>query len=213
MSQSWQRKLNFRAANFSHHVSDQAVDHGEDVLLLDERHFDVDLSELGLPVRSQVFVPEAAGDLVVAVQATDHQQLLVELRRLRQSVEFARMHAAGNQVIASPFRSALAEHRRFDFQEVQIVEVFSRCLAQLVSQDHRFLQSRSPQIDIPILQTQVFVWDVLAGRLERWRLAFVMDDQFLCPDFYFSGRDVRIDEPLATQTHDAVCLDDVFTAK
>ena len=40
-----------------------------DVVVLDERHLDVELGELGLAVGAQVLVAEAAGDLEVAVEA------------------------------------------------------------------------------------------------------------------------------------------------
>ena len=59
-----------------------------------ERHLDVDLRELGLAVGAQVLVAEAARDLEVAVEARDHQDLLEELRRLRQRVELAVVDAA-----------------------------------------------------------------------------------------------------------------------
>ena len=66
----------------------------EDVVLLDERHLEVDLGELRLPVSSQVLVAEAASDLVVAVEPRDHQQLLEDLRALRQGVETPRIDPA-----------------------------------------------------------------------------------------------------------------------
>ncbi|MBA7631556.1 hypothetical protein ES703_39088 [subsurface metagenome] len=59
--------------------ADQPLDHGIDVLLVHERHFHVDLGEFWLAVGPQVLVPEALDDLEVAVQAGDHQQLLVGL--------------------------------------------------------------------------------------------------------------------------------------
>src|SRR5699024_11800399 len=59
----------------------------EDVVGFDEAHLDIELGELGLPVGPEVFVSEAARDLVVAFQARDHQQLLEQLRRLRQRSE------------------------------------------------------------------------------------------------------------------------------
>ena len=79
------------------------------VVGVDERHLQVELRELRLAVGPQVFVAEAAGDLHVAVVAGDHQDLLVELRRLRQGVERAVVHAAGHQVVAGPFGRAAAE--------------------------------------------------------------------------------------------------------
>ena len=56
----------------------------------DERRLDVDLRELRLAVGAQILVAEAARDLEVAVEAGHHEQLLVDLRRLRQRVELAR---------------------------------------------------------------------------------------------------------------------------
>ena len=61
------------------------------VVLVDERHLEVELGELGLAVGARVLVAEAARDLVVALEPADHQQLLEQLRRLRQRVERARL--------------------------------------------------------------------------------------------------------------------------
>ena len=63
----------------------------------EERGLDIDLRELGLAVGAQVFVAEALGDLVVAVEARHHQQLLEQLGRLRQREEHAVVHAAGTR--------------------------------------------------------------------------------------------------------------------
>ena len=48
--------------------------------LVDEAHLDIELREFRLTVGPQVFVAEATHDLVVAVQAGHHQQLLEQLR-------------------------------------------------------------------------------------------------------------------------------------
>ena len=61
------------------------------VVLVDEAHLEVELGELGLAVAAQVLVAVAAGDLEVAVDAGDHQQLLELLRALRQGVDVARL--------------------------------------------------------------------------------------------------------------------------
>ncbi len=70
-------------------VGEHVLELRHDVVLLDEAHLDVDLGELGLTVGTQVLVAEALGDLVVALDATDHEQLLQKLRGLRQGVEVA----------------------------------------------------------------------------------------------------------------------------
>jgi hypothetical protein len=54
-----------------------------------EAHLGVELHELELAVGAQILVAQAARDLVVAVHAADHEQLLEQLRALGQRVELA----------------------------------------------------------------------------------------------------------------------------
>ena len=75
----------------------------EDILLLYKRHLHIDLRELRLAIGAEILVAEAAGDLIILVHAADHQHLLENLRRLRQGVELAGMHAAGHKIIARAF--------------------------------------------------------------------------------------------------------------
>ena len=84
------------------HPLQQPVDHLVDVLLLHERHLQVELRELGLAVGAEVLVAEAAGDLEVALVPADHQQLLEELRRLRQRVPRARLSRLGTRKSRAP---------------------------------------------------------------------------------------------------------------
>ena len=93
----------------------QHLDHFLDA---DERHLQVDLGELELPVRPQVLVAEAAGDLEVAIEAGDHQQLLQQLRRLRQRVELARLEPARHEEVACALGSRPREDGGFDLEEV-----------------------------------------------------------------------------------------------
>lgn len=81
-------------------VGQDLLERAHDIVLVNEGHLDIDLGELGLTVGTQVLVAEALGDLVVALDATDHKQLLQELRGLRQGVEVTRLDAAGNDEVA-----------------------------------------------------------------------------------------------------------------
>ena len=92
-------------------------DDTEDVVAAREGHLQIDLGELELAIGALIFVAEAAGDLEVAVEAGDHEDLLEDLRRLRQRVELAGMDAAGNEEIARAFGCGLVEDGRFDFQK------------------------------------------------------------------------------------------------
>ena len=49
---------------------------------------------------AQVLVAEAADDLHVAVESAHHEELLEELRTLRQGKEISRLRAAGDEEVA-----------------------------------------------------------------------------------------------------------------
>ena len=83
-----------------------------------KRHLDVELGELGLAVGAEVLVAVAAGDLVVALHAGDHEQLLEQLRGLRQGVPGARLQARGHQEVARALGRRAGEGRGLDLEEV-----------------------------------------------------------------------------------------------
>jgi hypothetical protein len=91
----------------------------DDLLLVDEGQLHVELRELGLPVGAQVLVAEAAADLEVLVEPRDHEDLLEDLRALRQRVPLAAVHAAGHEVVARALGRGLGEDRRLDLGEAQ----------------------------------------------------------------------------------------------
>ena len=80
------------------------------------------MRELELAVGAEVLVAEAAGDLEVAVEAGDHEDLLEDLRGLREGVELAGMDAAGNEEIARAFGCGFGEDGGFDFEEAVLAE-------------------------------------------------------------------------------------------
>ena len=90
----------------------------DDVVGVDEAHLHVQLGELRLAVGAEILVAVAAGDLVVALHACDHQQLLEQLRALRQRVERARLQAGGHQEVAGALRRRARQRRRLDLDEV-----------------------------------------------------------------------------------------------
>ena len=98
------------------------LDRGEHVLLLDERHLQVELVELaGRAVGARVLVAKAGRDLKIAVEARHHEQLLVLLRRLRQGVELARVQARGHQKIAGALGRARGQDRRLELDEALLL--------------------------------------------------------------------------------------------
>ena len=74
-------------------------------------------AELELPVGAEILVAEAHRDLVVAVEPADHEQLLHELRRLRQRVEAARLEPQRDEEVARALGVPASEDRRLDVDE------------------------------------------------------------------------------------------------
>src|SRR6266446_7933590 len=74
-----------------HHL----LDHMKNIFLPRKRHFQVELREFELAVSAQIFIAKTLHDLKVFVQSRDHQNLLENLRRLRQRVKLAMMDTAG----------------------------------------------------------------------------------------------------------------------
>ena len=111
-----------------------ALDDLENVLLAREGHLQIELREFELAVGAKIFVAEAAHDLEIAVHAGNHQDLLEDLRRLRQRVKLSVMDAAGDQVVARAFGSGAREHGRFNFEEAELVERFANFEDDAVAQ-------------------------------------------------------------------------------
>ena len=209
-----QRQRRHRMARGLHQAHDQAVDDGDDVFGGHERHLDVDLGEFRLAVGAQVLVAEAAGDLDVAVHAGHHQQLLVLLRGLREGEEHARAHAAGHEIVARAFRRALGQDRRFDLDELLLVEIVPGRLDQAVAQHERLLHRRPAQIEIAEFQAQVLadVLGVAVVQRERRRVGLVQHRDAGGAHLDAAGGDMAVDHVRRTLAHFARELHDEFTA-
>ena len=114
---------------------DDLLQHVEHVLALGERHLDVELAELELPVRPEILVPEAGRDLVVAVEAGDHEELLEDLRRLRQREERPGCSRTGTRKSRAPSGVAARQARRPDVEEAELLH--RRRIAETTAPDRR----------------------------------------------------------------------------
>ena len=141
----------------------QLLEHAQHVLDADEGHLEVHLRELELAVGALVLVAEAAHDLEVAVEAGNHQQLLHELRRLRQRVEAPGLQAARHQEVARALGRRLREHRRLDLEEPQLRERTPDRLVEVMAQPECALQRWPPQVVDAVAKPR---------RLVRIRLGF-----------------------------------------
>ena len=125
MGQPQERQFQFCSPQCFDEPRHQAVNRLKNVLLLHEGHFDVDLSELGLTVGSQVFVAKAFGQLKIPIKACDHQNLFIDLWRLWKSIKATLMNAARYQVVTCTLGRASSQHWRFNLQELVFVEIIA----------------------------------------------------------------------------------------
>ena len=145
----------FDVEDFLPEADDEAGDEGDDVLAVDEGHFDIELGEFGLAVGAEVLIAEAAGDLHVAFQAADHEDLLEELRATAAGRRSCRVEARGDEEFAGAFGGGLVEDGGFDFEEAVLVAVVAHDLGDLVAGDHGVGQFLAAQVEVAVLEARV----------------------------------------------------------
>ena len=145
-------------------AAQELFDDVEDHLLAREAHLEIDLRELELAVGALILIAEAAGDLEVAIEAGDHEDLLEDLRRLRQRVELPGMDAAGNEKIARALGRGLVEDGRFDFEEALRAEALADGASDVVAQVEVALHLGAAQVDVAIFEADFFVLDRFVRR-------------------------------------------------
>ena len=176
----------FDIEGFAEHAAEHLFDQRSDFLLAHERGLDIDLGEFGLAVGAQVFVAEAFDDLIVAVEARHHQQLLEELWRLRQGKELPGMHARRHEVVARAFRRALGQHRCFDVNEAVGIEKAAEGHRDLIAQTQVLLHLRTTQVDDTVSEAYRFR-QVLVIELEGRRDGGVEDFDVVTQHFDLTG--------------------------
>ena len=198
---------------FLEEILDHRLHHRQDVFLVQEGHLDIELREFRLTVGTKVLVAEAADNLEIFLIAGNHKQLLEDLRRLRQSVEFARVQTARNEEVASAFRRALAEHRRFDFEEAVAVKEIAHNLRHAVTQNDVLLHFRAAQVEIAVLQAHHFIYVNAVLDVERRRLRLVEDAQLRADDFHLARLDVRVHRFFAARAYRTANSDTEFVTQ
>ena len=133
-----------------------------------ERHLHVELGDLLDAVGPEILVAEADRDLVVAVEAGDHRQLLQELRALRQREERALVEAARHDEVAGALGGRLVEDRRLDVEEARRLHLAADDPDHLRAEPDVALQLVAPEVEPAVAQAQRLV-DVLLVELERQR--------------------------------------------
>ena len=164
---------------------------GEDVVLCDKGSFDVELGELRLTVGAQVFVTEAAGDLEILFNASDHEELLVLLRGLREGVERTRREARGNEEVAGAFRRAFGKDRSFDFEEALGVHHVAHRFCDAVTKAQVASHLLTTEVEIAVGETEIFVGNLVV-KLEGQNLSGIQDVERGGDDFDRARFEARV---------------------
>ncbi len=165
-----------------------------DVFLGDEAHFEIELVELARqPVGPRILVAEAGRDLEVAVEAGDHQQLLILLRRLRQRKEGARMNAARHEEIARTLGRRSGQDRRRIFGKADLAHAPAHRGDHLGALDDVGMQRLAAEIEEAILEPDFFGIVRLAEHRQRQFLGLAQHFELADEHFDAAGRLLGVD--------------------
>ncbi len=170
------------------------LDGGEDVLLGDEGHLEIELVEFaGRAVGPAVLVAEAGRDLEIAVEAGDHQQLLELLRRLRQGVELAGMQPARHQEVAGAFGRARGQDRSLELGEAGRHHAAADAGDHLGPQHDVAMQLVAPKVEKAVAQPDVLARLLLAGDLQRQDVGRRLQGEGVDAQLDLAGRQLGVD--------------------
>ncbi|CDB09896.1 putative uncharacterized protein [Bacteroides sp. CAG:633] len=150
-----ERFSQFHTTQFLEQIFGHAFEQFDNIVLLNKRHFTVNLCKLRLTVGTQVFIAEALRNLEVTVETRYHQQLLQCLRALRQGIELTGIHTRRHYKVAGTFGSRTDEQRSLYFDEAFAVEVLAYFDGHLVTQLQILADCRTAQVQITVFHTDV----------------------------------------------------------
>ena len=170
----------------------QLLDDGEDVVLGDEGHLQVDLRELRLAIETQVLVAEALDDLEVPLEARHHEQLLEQLRTLRQRVELPGVQPRGHEKVSRAAGRVLHEVRSLELEEAEAVQRLPGDGVHLAALHQRLLQRSAAEVEVAVAEPLVLGGVELVLDQERRRLAAVEDRELGGVHLDLAGDQARV---------------------
>jgi hypothetical protein len=171
----------------------EALVEGEEVRPVDEARFDVDLGELELAIGPEGLVPETADDLEIAVNPGDHEGLFELLRRLGQGVEASLIDAARDEEVPRPLGRGVGQDGCFDLEEAVPAHIVAYGEGRLVPEADVALHPGAPQVEVAVLQAELFGSLGRVGDDERRHLGSRENMDFEGLDLDFARWDVLVD--------------------
>ena len=174
----------------------------------------VELHELVLAVGAEVLVAQATGDLVVAVDAADHQQLLEQLGALRQRVERAGLLARRHEELARSLGRRRHQHRCLDLDEALTLHRGAHRAVDRAADAEVALHALASHVEVAVAEANRLV-DLVGSFVDRERRR-LGDRQHLdgaVADLDLAGRQVRVHGALGTGSHRAGDAHDVLRAQ
>src|SRR5262249_32415326 len=160
-------------------------------------------------IEAEVLVAEALHDLEVAIEARDHEELLVELRALGERVELAGREARRDEEVPRAAGRVLDEERGLELERAVLGEVVPRRAVELAPEDQGVLEAGAAEIEVAVLEADLFAGVELVGDLEGRRRGLVEDGGLDDDHLDLAGRDLRVHVG-AARDDDAAHADDPF---
>src|SRR5271166_109221 len=185
------------------------LDDLEDVLLLHKAHLEVELVELSRrTVGAGVLVAITGGDLEIAVEARDHEELLELLGSLRQGVELARVQARWNEVIASALGARSREGGSLDLEEVVTPHALAYARDDLGAQNDVLVHASTTEVEEAVAKPSL-LGSVLVGKdRERQLSRRAKNRDLCCLDLDLTGLEQSVHRFRRTRQNAALHLQD-----
>ena len=161
----WSWELN---AHLCKCIAQNILKLSHDIFLADKCHLHINLRKLRLTICAKILIAEALSNLVVALNATNHQQLLQQLWRLWQCIEVSTLHSGGDQEVTSSLRSRFEQRWSFYLGKVTLMECLTKRKRKIRTHTKILCHLRTAQVNIAIPQAKIFVNINVVLNLEWW---------------------------------------------
>ena len=183
------------------HSLNDALAQLNDVFLINERSLNVQLSELRLTVRAEILVTVAASNLVVLLNTAHLQQLLEQLRGLRQSIPRTRSQTSRHQEVTRTLRGGTGQGRGLNLNVAVLSQQVACRTVRVRAQAHDASRLRAAKIQVAVAQARLLTHLNVLINLERQRSGSVQHLNGGHLNLNLASRQVRVLITLRALSH------------